>query len=563
MRKPSFAFARLFLAVILLSSAMGALKFQPGSASPVNGEITLRIQGTAQPVHLDPLFLGTNLPAWLNPDRLADPVFRTRVVASGVKVVRMPGGSWSNAYDWLACERGGEGIDDQAVCDWPWAARPSDFASFLAATGLEGIYTVNQNGTAQEAAALVAFFNGSTSDTRSIGVDARGRDWGKVSDWANLRAQNGNPNPVGVRFWEVGNEIYGGKPGSGKDCQAWGWEDVWTCDGVEYVNGIGSGADHQGGYLEFRAAMQAVDSSIQVGAVGISDLEGWGDWGREVIGSAGQVMDFYTVHEYGFFEPPGSYGEILAHPQEVWGPVMEGLSAAFQQQAGGRSVPVVVTEHNLFAEQEGDPDAWMSRAVNGLFVADSIGEMLSNGVATTNQWDVAHGEEGDDPGYGMMQAVTYFRSPQYYVFPLWARFGSELLPVDNPLSADMTLSVYAGRIDDDTYSLFAINKTGSSIAAAIEVDGVSSFAGGLADVVRADSLDSKAVTFNGDGNPADDLSNAPPAALSGGSGAISYTFQPYSVTLLRLDVGVAAPLPPLPLNNAIRNYLPLVFFGGG
>jgi hypothetical protein len=55
------------------------------------------------------------------------------------------------------------------------------------------MYTINMNGTAQEAAALVAFFNGAVDDDTVIGVDVRGRDWGTVGDWATLRSQNGNP----------------------------------------------------------------------------------------------------------------------------------------------------------------------------------------------------------------------------------------------------------------------------------------------------------------------------------------------------------------------------------
>ena len=39
------------------------------------------------------------------------------------------------------------------------------------------------NGTAQEAAALVAFFNGDVDDSRTIGPDRNGRDWGTVGDF--------------------------------------------------------------------------------------------------------------------------------------------------------------------------------------------------------------------------------------------------------------------------------------------------------------------------------------------------------------------------------------------
>ena len=79
----------------------------------------------------DRRLLGTNVPAWLSPDLVADPEFRALTVASGTTLLRLPGGSWSDDYDWLGCELG-----DPQQCDWTWAMRPSDFVDLLEATGL-------------------------------------------------------------------------------------------------------------------------------------------------------------------------------------------------------------------------------------------------------------------------------------------------------------------------------------------------------------------------------------------------------------------------------------------
>ena len=58
-----------------------------------------------------------------------------------------------------------EDIEGNATCwSWPGGLRPTDFINFIKATGAEGMYTVNHNGTALEAAALVAFFNGAVDD---------------------------------------------------------------------------------------------------------------------------------------------------------------------------------------------------------------------------------------------------------------------------------------------------------------------------------------------------------------------------------------------------------------
>ncbi|MCP4423959.1 MAG: alpha-L-arabinofuranosidase, partial [Chloroflexi bacterium] len=324
--------------------------------SATNGTISFDITDT--PTAVDTRILGSNLPAWVNPTRTENATFRARTAATGITMTRIPGGSWSNAYDWLACERNGAGIDGNAVCWWTWAARPTDFINFIRSVGGEAMYTVSQNGTSEEAAAAVAFFNGSVNDDTVIGIDVRGRDWGKVSDWAQLRSDNGNPDPLYIKYWEIGNEIYGGKQGLGTDCLPWGWEDVWTCDGAEYVNGIGSGANRKEGYLEFRDAMRAIDPTILVGAVGIpygNDPNYWinyYDWGNEVIAAAGSVMDFYIIHQYAYFDTPSSYQDALAQPQTAWQEIMADIETSFDQHAGGRRVPIAVTEYNLFSDQD-------------------------------------------------------------------------------------------------------------------------------------------------------------------------------------------------------------------
>jgi hypothetical protein len=66
----------------------------------------------------------------------------------------------------------------------------------------------NPNATSKEAAALVAFFNGYVTDTRTISVHIKGTNWYIVGRWAALRAIGDNPQPIGIKFWEFGNEVY-------------------------------------------------------------------------------------------------------------------------------------------------------------------------------------------------------------------------------------------------------------------------------------------------------------------------------------------------------------------
>lgn len=498
--------------------------------------ITVNLNGTLIPINN--YILGTNLPAWLARDRFENATFQARTLFAGVSLIRMPGGSWSNYYDWLACEQNGPGIDDTAECYWPWAAKPTDFLNFLRDTEIDGMYTINPNGTAKEAAALVAFFNGSVDDDTLIGVDVRGRDWGKVSDWARLRGDNGNPEPIGIQYWEFGNEVYGGKPESGTDCFNQGWEDVWTCDGTEYVTGIGNGSDRKEGFLEYYAAMTAVDPSIMIGAVGVPFQADWQNWGNEVIAGAGEVMDFYVIHHYAYFTPPTDPAEALAIPQETWPAIVADVQAAFDEFAGGREVPIAITEYNLFAVQEQDNQQLMTRMVNALYMADTVGQMIANGVQIAAQWDISSGLTDNGTNYGLFDTSTYDPYPQYFVYPLWSRFGKEMLPVNNPLPADTILSVYAGRVDENTISILAINKTENALDTSIMLENSPIIIAGQVDVLAADNLDEQSVTFNGSHKPASDFSDAPSIPLETVDNPFTYSFPPFSVTLVRLDLDV-------------------------
>jgi hypothetical protein len=364
----------------------------------------------------DRRLLGTNLPAWVGPERMTDPAFQAEAVATGTSLLRMPGGSWSNEYDWLGCEN-----SDETTCLWTWAARPADFIDFLQATDLPGMWTVSANDTAESAAALVAYFNGEVDDERPIGTDRLGRDWETVGTWARLRANNGNPAPHDIGLWEFGNEVYGSQPEfGGSECAGFGWEVTWTCDGSEYIEGD---ADHDG-YLAVREAMLAVDPTIEIGAVGVGRLGEWSNWGNEVIDGAGPQLDFYVVHDYGFDGSP-SGAEALQRPAAMWPSMLAEVTSRLRAD-----VPVAVTEYNLVSFEAGDTEQTMTQAMNALFIADSIGQLAVNGASIANQWNIANGTTSSGTDYGLIRLDAGGRSPQFDALSTWARVGEVLYPID-------------------------------------------------------------------------------------------------------------------------------------
>jgi hypothetical protein len=458
-------------------SAFTSSDVSPAPTIVADGGVMIAVDTAAVSRPFDGRVLGTNVPAWIGVDRLADPAFRSATVDSGTTLLRMPGGSWSNAYNWSACE-----LRDATKCVFPGAARPSDFVDFVQGTELAGMWTVSINETAQSAAAAVAFFNGDVADNTVIGVDRNGQDWGTVGFWAQLRADGGHQAPASIELWEVGNEVYGGKPdAAGDQCASFGWEDVWTCDGTDYVNGD---AGHDG-YRAIRAAMLAVDPSIEVGAVGVADPGAWNDWGNKVITAAADQLDFYVVHQYGFDSSP-SGASALARPSSMWPDTVNAVRGAL-----GDTTPIAVTEYNLVAFEAGDAEHTMTQNMNALFLADTIGQLAEHGVTIANQWNLANGTTSSGTDYGMIRLEDGSTTPQYDAMRMWGTAGSELLPVQ---SSDETVHAYATSHEDGSVTLVLLNLGEAATGATVALEG-GSF-GPVADVsgVATDDLSATALT---------------------------------------------------------------------
>jgi alpha-L-arabinofuranosidase len=308
-------------------------------------------------------------------------------------------------------------------------------------------------------------------------------------------------------------------------------------------------AEHDG-FVKMRTAMKAVDPTISVGAVGHESSRDR-KWARDVLTRGGDVMDYYVIHAYpqyyNYGNPRREIADILAIPQRLWPKIKTEADIAFDQFAKGRQIPIALNEFNIVPEWgKEDYRNYMNKQVNALFIADSIGQMVANGYAMVAQWDVMNGSSPELSGretneFGLMFAYErdpqMTRQPKYYVFPIWARFGSAMLPVESSADPARELSIYAGRVDAGTISVLVINKSDRPADVQIALAGVKQITGGLIDTLTAESADSTTAAFNGVSNPRDDLSDAPPGALQGSvNNRLSYAVAPYSLTLLRLNV---------------------------
>ncbi|MEU0845851.1 hypothetical protein ABZ370_41260 [Streptomyces sp. NPDC005962] len=116
---------------------------------------------------------------------------------SGISLVRYPGGTSSNLFNWKGAigpqpsrSRQLDGKDGDEV-DSTYG--PDEYMSLMKKIdGTPQIMAAFANSTPQEIADWVAYMNA-----------PQGTKWG------DLRAENGHPEPYGVRCWEIGNEIFG------------------------------------------------------------------------------------------------------------------------------------------------------------------------------------------------------------------------------------------------------------------------------------------------------------------------------------------------------------------
>jgi alpha-N-arabinofuranosidase len=103
-----------------------------------------------------------------------------------------------------------------------------------------------------------------------------------------LRAANGHPEPWGVKFWAIGNEMYGD----------------WQLGHIPL-------SDYVKKHTQYAVAMKAMDPSVQVVAVGAV-----GRWSETMLAEASNHMDLISEHFY-VGHKAGLLGHVNQMPTEV------------------------------------------------------------------------------------------------------------------------------------------------------------------------------------------------------------------------------------------------------
>jgi len=343
--------------------------------------------------------------------------------AAGVDMLRYPGGSYGDAYNW-----------QNNTVEGGYVAPGTDFDQFMGtaqAIGAQPILIANYGtGTPQEAAAWVQYANVTKG--------------------------------YGVKYWEIGNEQYG----DGIYGANWEANNYADKSPAQYATEL----------LQFASAMKAVDPSIKIGAV-LTLPGNWpdsvvasgasGDWNQQVLSIAGSAIDFAIVHFY----PPSSLGASVVNAPDQLGGELAQLRQEIDQYAGahGPGIQVAMTET--------DGNNFMDTQPGALYGADTYMSSLENGVFTVDYWDLRngataistapdgatdYGDEGVLSSGGCVGSTceppmsTPF--PSYYAISMLSKLG---LPGDTMVNAgtdQQLVTVHAVRNANGDLSVMLINK---------------------------------------------------------------------------------------------------------
>lgn len=545
--------------------------------------VTLSVDTTLAVRTIDERVFGVNAVMW-DAQSASTPTL-TLLQAADIRTIRVPGGSLSDEYHWRT--------NTTLTNTWTWAAGFNAFTALITGLNAAAFVTVNYGtGTPEEAAAWVAYANASETSTANtintvIGTDAKGYNWQTAASWANLRAASplsvndgmnflrmGRASALGLKYWEIGNENYG----------------TWETDEQAVKNDAYTYANRVKDYI---SKMKAVDPSIKIGVVVVPSetdyanghtshpaknprtnvvYNGWTPVMLTRLKELGVTPDFIIYHRYE--QAPAA--DQPGNPESDAGLLQKAKTwpndAAFLRQqlvdylgaTAAAKVEMVVTENNsVYAK----PGKQTTSLVNGLFLADSVGNILQTEFNAMVWWDLRNGAESGNNNssalygwrgygdYGILSASSE-PYPTYYAIKLLAKFARKLDTVVSATSNNALLSVFAVKSIEGPLKLLVINKDpATSLNASISLTGYNPPAAAYV-YSYGKPQDDAARTGSGSTDIATNT-----MAVSGAT--FSAAFAPYSVTVISLDSTATPPPAPVPTPPAPTPTPPPSSGGGG
>ncbi|HQF54282.1 MAG TPA: carbohydrate binding domain-containing protein [Fibrobacteria bacterium] len=221
-----------------------------------------------------------------------------------------------------------------------------------------------------------------------------------------------------VVHWELGNEMYGN------------WHkyyDKWGKDGgVAYAKAT----------KEYVKAMKAVDPSIKITVVWMLG----GSWNKTLFKEIADIVDGVNVHHYA--QNAGSENDegLLATSSEADELMREVKKQVDEYGVKGKKYEIWLTEWNSV---DFNPGPQILQHVQGLFVADYLGNLAESPIDVANMWALYNGR---DKRLGDYSLLARDGDPQGYNFRRPAYWGFKMV------SGALTGTLLAGGTDQEQLS---------------------------------------------------------------------------------------------------------------
>ena len=447
---------------------------------------------------------GVNTAAW--DGLLLDEAVPSLLKQAGITTLRFPGGSVTDVYHWQTNTASqGQYINSNNTFD--------AFMGVVTQTGAQALVCVN------------------------YGTNAAGNAGGDPNEAAAWVDYANNTKHYGVKYWEVGNEVYGnGEYGSSFETD---------------LHSDHSPTAYGQNVVQYVSAMKAKDPTIKVGAVLTAPgqfPDGQSpDWNTNVLAQCGGVIDFVIVHWYP--QEPGSESDsfLLGAPASQIGRMVATLRSLLSQYGGSNAanVQIFVTETNSVSYNPGKQTVSL---VNGLFIADDYATWLEQGAANVDVWALHNGASyGNASGslygsatfgdYGILAAggspepAAETPFPSYHGIEMLSDLGKAGDQFVSASSSQPLLGVHAVRQAGGNLALMLVNKDpANSYAANVSVSGYA-------------PASSSTDYFYGESSGSGGISSASSAA----GATFTRTVPPYSLTTVVMQpAGTTPPSSPPP-----------------
>ena len=490
---------RLFLQRTLAGCAVALV-----SAAAARAQANVTVDATSVVRTVDNRMFGLNTAVW--DGTFSDPQTLAALKAVDAGVLRYPGGSTSDDFNWLTStlvmEGGGPGSTDFDT-----------FAATAKAIGAQVVITTNYGtGSPAQAAAWVLYSN-----------VAKG---------------------YGFKYWEIGNECYGT------------WEDDAQSvphDGFTYATRA----------VEYILAMRGIDPTIKIGVVADASEDSYSNGTTLVVmnpvtgtphsgftpvmlatmKTLGVLPDFLIYHSYAQ-NPTNENDATLLQSASAWQANATELRTQLTDYLGpsGAAIELLVTENNSASY---DPGKQTTSLVNGLYMADSVCNVMQTEFNSLIWWDLHNGQQtmynNSMSLYGWRQYGDYgIESPMhdpyptYYVMKLMSNFARGGDRVVKATSDTSLLAAYSVLRANGTLSVLVINKSPTlTYNVSFTINGYSPIPSAK---VYSYGIPQDTAAQTGAGS-----ADVAVTSISNAAGSFSASFAPYSVTLVSLSTPSATP----------------------